>query len=254
MDGLTYYDVLGVARDADDQTVRRAYRAQQRATHPDTTGVDSHVQYDLVMKAGQTLTDPAKRAAYDQALDAPADPWATAPQPAPAPPPGPAQPVWGPSTYAAGQQPTAPTAPVEPEPEPWVDPGGPNARRNTIIWLAVGGALTLAGILIAAIVHPTLAPFTLAAAVALAIVGTFTWRRGGWTLKPMLVTNAVVAALAVMVAATGPDGSSPLEQMAQLSSWTGSIGLLVALVGVDLATVRLTMRRRVLYEWTPVEQ
>lgn len=245
MADLTYYDVLGIERDADEQTVRRAVRAQQRATHPDTTGVNSHVQYDLVMRAGQTLTDPAKRAAYDASLDAPANPWATSPQQAPPTPP--AAPVWGPGVYAASPQPAP-----DPEPEPsWTDPGGLNARRNTTIWLAAGGALALAGVLVASIVHPTMAPFTLAAALVLAGFGIFTWRRGGWTLKPMIVTNVVVVALALMLAATDPAGGPPLEHMARLDAWDGSIGLLLAVIGVDAATVRLTVRRRALYEWTP---
>ena len=70
MADLTLYDVLGIEPGADDQTVRRAFRAQQRATHPDTTGQSSHVQYDLVTKAGQTLTDPAKRATAVAEVDA----------------------------------------------------------------------------------------------------------------------------------------------------------------------------------------
>jgi hypothetical protein len=249
MAGLTFYDVLGIERDADEQTVRRALRAQQRATHPDTTRVDSHVQYDLVMRAGQTLTDPAKRAAYDASLDAPADPWATsAPQSQPT---RPAAPVWGPGAYAAAPQQAAVPAPaVVPEPS-WTDPGGPRARRNTTVWLCAGGTLALAGILVASILFPTMAPITLVAAFALAVVGIFTWRRGGWTLKPMLVTNAAVVALALMLAATDPAGGPPLEHMARLDSWSGSIGLLLVLIGVDAATVRLTVRRRALYEWTP---
>lgn len=249
MADLTYYDVLGIERDADEQTVRRAVRAQQRATHPDTTGVNSHVQYDLVMRAGQTLTDPGKRAAYDASLNAPADPWATsAPQ---AQPPGPAAPVWAPGAYAAAPTQAAPPAPpVEPEPS-WTDPGGPNARRNTTIWLSAGGALTLAGILVASMLYPTMAPITLVAALALTVVGVFTWRRGGWTLKPMLVANAAVIALSLMLAATDPTGGPPLEHMARLDAWDGSVGLLLVLIGVNAATVRLTVRRRALYEWTP---
>ncbi|WP_251153715.1 J domain-containing protein [Cellulosimicrobium sp. Marseille-Q4280] len=246
---LTYYDVLGIERGADEQTVRRAVRAQQRATHPDTTGVNSHVQYDLVMRAGQTLTDPAKRAAYDASLDAPADPWATSAPAAPQP----AAPAWGPGAYAAGPRPAAPAPEPEPEPQ-WTDPGGPNARRNTTIWLAAGGTLALAGVLVASILYPTMAPVTLLAALALSAVGAFTWRRGGWTLKPMLVTNAAIVALALMLAATDPTGGPPLEHMARLDAWDGSIGLLLVLIGIDAATVRLTVRRRALYEWTPVEQ
>ena len=70
----------------------------------------------------------------------------------------------------------------------------------------------------------------------------------------MLVANAVVLGLAVMLAATDPDGGSPLQRLAAPSSWDASVGLILAVVGVDLTTARLTARRRVLYEWAPVEQ
>ncbi|NKY05979.1 J domain-containing protein, partial [Cellulomonas hominis] len=79
MDHPTYYDVLGVSPGADAAAIKRAFAAQRRATHPDTTGVASHVQFDLVQRAGEVLTDPVRRAAYDASLSARADPWAPGP-------------------------------------------------------------------------------------------------------------------------------------------------------------------------------
>lgn len=62
---VDYYEILGVAPDADVDTIRRAYKAQARKTHPDVGG--SAALFRLVSDAHTTLTDPASRARYDAA-------------------------------------------------------------------------------------------------------------------------------------------------------------------------------------------
>lgn len=58
------YDVLEVAPDVDEETLRRAYRLRLRQTHPDTGG-DS-VQFVQVQRAWELVGTPAARAAYDR--------------------------------------------------------------------------------------------------------------------------------------------------------------------------------------------
>ena len=59
----TPYAVLGVADDASDAELRRAYRRRLRETHPDTGG-DAR-QFDRVQRAWEQVGTPEARAAYD---------------------------------------------------------------------------------------------------------------------------------------------------------------------------------------------
>ncbi len=190
MDGLTYYDVLGVPRDADEQTVRRAYRAQQRATHPDTTGVDSHVQYDLVMRAGQSLTDPAKRAAYDATL-ADAQAPESAPEPEP-PAPDPAEDdgwgVWG-EVPAAG--PVVDEAPPSGLAAPETVWG--YARRGGIRAAVLGLPVLLAALLLAWAGRSAPAATLLAPLVAAAVLAVWASRRRVSARARRIVIVTVVA-------------------------------------------------------------
>lgn len=71
---MSLYDVLGVAPDADDATVRRAFVTLARRHHPDLAGGDAS-QMRAINDAWATLGDPARRARYDRSLrhdDAPA--------------------------------------------------------------------------------------------------------------------------------------------------------------------------------------
>lgn len=62
-----YYDVLGVARDASDDDIKRAYRKLARKYHPDVSKEsDAETRFKEVGEAYETLKDPEKRAAYDQ--------------------------------------------------------------------------------------------------------------------------------------------------------------------------------------------
>lgn len=61
------YATLGVPRDADRATIRRAYRQRAKAVHPDTGG--SPERFALVRLAHDTLTDDLRRAKYDATGD-----------------------------------------------------------------------------------------------------------------------------------------------------------------------------------------
>lgn len=65
----TPYDVLGVAPDADDATIRAALRKAAKAYHPDINGSDPEAEQKLkhVIAAYEILRDPRQRAAHDKA-------------------------------------------------------------------------------------------------------------------------------------------------------------------------------------------
>jgi curved DNA-binding protein CbpA len=58
------YAVLGVSRDADLPTIRRAFRRKVRATHPDGGG--SVEAFNELKIAYDVLSDPIRRARYDE--------------------------------------------------------------------------------------------------------------------------------------------------------------------------------------------
>jgi hypothetical protein len=62
----TLYDVLQVPRGADDGTIRAAWRAQVKSTHPDVGG--SAEAFAVLEAAYRTLSDPTLRADYDRQL------------------------------------------------------------------------------------------------------------------------------------------------------------------------------------------
>jgi curved DNA-binding protein CbpA len=61
-DVMSYYEVLGISPDADDQAILEAYRHKAQESLMDTEA------YDLVQEAYETLSSPDKRAEYDTGL------------------------------------------------------------------------------------------------------------------------------------------------------------------------------------------
>jgi len=61
-----YYEVLGVARDADAKTIKDAFRQLARRYHPDiSTEPGAEQRFKEIAEAYGVLSDPAKRASYD---------------------------------------------------------------------------------------------------------------------------------------------------------------------------------------------
>jgi curved DNA-binding protein len=62
-----YYKVMGVARDASQDDIKRAYRKLARKFHPDVSKEkDAEEKFKELQEAHEVLKDPEKRAAYDQ--------------------------------------------------------------------------------------------------------------------------------------------------------------------------------------------
>ncbi len=65
----TYYDTLGVARDASAADIKKAYHKLVRKYHPDiSTDPDADKKTSEINQAYNVLKDPAKRAEYDALL------------------------------------------------------------------------------------------------------------------------------------------------------------------------------------------
>lgn len=61
-----YYDILGVARGASDEEIKRAYRRLAQRWHPDVnTEADADTRFKEISEAYQVLSDPQRRQAYD---------------------------------------------------------------------------------------------------------------------------------------------------------------------------------------------
>ena len=68
---MSYYLVLGVPRDADADTIRRAFRVLARRYHPDAGEGSSAERFREILTAYETLNDPTRRWHYDRTLERP---------------------------------------------------------------------------------------------------------------------------------------------------------------------------------------
>ncbi|KAI1188697.1 hypothetical protein F5B17DRAFT_255926 [Nemania serpens] len=66
-----YYKILGVAKDADESTIKKAYRKLAIVHHPDKNRDDEGAaeRFKDIGEAYETLSDPQKRARYDSGED-----------------------------------------------------------------------------------------------------------------------------------------------------------------------------------------
>ena len=61
-----YYDILGVAKDASVDDIKKAFRVKARTMHPDVSKEpDAEAKFKELSEAYDTLSDPDKRARYD---------------------------------------------------------------------------------------------------------------------------------------------------------------------------------------------
>jgi molecular chaperone DnaJ len=61
---MDYYETLGISKSASQEEIKKAYRRQALKYHPDKGG--DHDKFTEINEAYQALSDPQKRAAYDQ--------------------------------------------------------------------------------------------------------------------------------------------------------------------------------------------
>jgi len=67
MDKRDYYEVLGVTRDADKNTLKKAFRKLAQQYHPDVNKTaEAELKFKEINEAYQVLSDDQKRAAYDR--------------------------------------------------------------------------------------------------------------------------------------------------------------------------------------------
>ena len=65
---MNLYTVLGISQDADEETLRHAYRILARRYHPDRGAGSSSEKFCQVKEAYETLMDPGARRKYDHSL------------------------------------------------------------------------------------------------------------------------------------------------------------------------------------------
>jgi curved DNA-binding protein CbpA len=132
--GPDLYQLLGVPREASREDIAQAWRRRARAEHPDSRPGDAAApgRFRALAGAWHVLGDPARRAAYDQAL--------ARQQASPAASRAPERPVAAPATRMPGSPPLR-AGPVRVE-GPY--PGAATGRRDEEeIRLAILAGLTL---------------------------------------------------------------------------------------------------------------
>jgi len=64
------YNILGISPTATQEAIRKAYRSLAMRHHPDrNTHAGSTVRFNAIQSAYELLSDPKKRAEYDQSLN-----------------------------------------------------------------------------------------------------------------------------------------------------------------------------------------
>jgi curved DNA-binding protein CbpA len=66
---MDYYELLAVSRNATETEIRTAYRRLAQNLHPDHSGDMDAVDFRKVQEAYETLSDPARRTAYNRKLE-----------------------------------------------------------------------------------------------------------------------------------------------------------------------------------------
>ncbi len=64
-----FYFILGVSRDADQETIKKEFRKLAKKYHPDKGNSGNEEKFKQVNEAYEVLSDKTKRAAYDRELD-----------------------------------------------------------------------------------------------------------------------------------------------------------------------------------------
>jgi molecular chaperone DnaJ len=64
------YNILGVSPNASGEDIRKAYRSLAMRHHPDrNTHSSAEIRFNAIKTAYELLSDPKKRAEYDQSLN-----------------------------------------------------------------------------------------------------------------------------------------------------------------------------------------
>ena len=68
MDFKDYYEILGVSPDADEKTIKQAYRKLARQYHPDVNpgNKEAEEKFKTINEAYQALSNPEQRKKYDE--------------------------------------------------------------------------------------------------------------------------------------------------------------------------------------------
>jgi hypothetical protein len=127
--GADHYEVLNVERTASPAEIKTAYRKLVRQVHPDQGG--NAALFRLVQEAWSTLSDPAKRAAYDRQLDKSATPTTEPPRTSTRQEPDPAP--EDPFTWSTDQPwSTQPPRSEQPQYEPQYEQAQPEAAQEPL--------------------------------------------------------------------------------------------------------------------------
>jgi curved DNA-binding protein len=68
MDFIDYYQILGIAKNASEDEIKKAYRKLARKYHPDINpnNPEANKKFQQINEANEVLSDPEKRKKYDQ--------------------------------------------------------------------------------------------------------------------------------------------------------------------------------------------